>query len=155
MRNVCDDEQGKPLSIAEAHGPRLPELPALGEALELILIVWEASQGTPLPAYVSRFTTQLRQREPIPAAAGGGGEGYISSSSMSSTNELSTLWGSVMFHVMIMKTNSCHQGEPNLNVSELNVKGEILSLMGEHRTVQAMCSSVYKSLHNHEMIFMY
>ena len=52
------------LPIAEAHGPRLPELEALGPGLELILVVWEAAQGTPLPAYVARYTSQIRNRPP-------------------------------------------------------------------------------------------
>ena len=56
------DKGGPALSIAEAHGPRLPDLSALGEALELVLIVWEAGQGTPLPAYVARYTEQISEQ---------------------------------------------------------------------------------------------
>lgn len=61
------------LSIAESHGPRLPELAALGTGLELVLIVWEAAQGTPLPAYVARYTHQLRRQ--LGGSAGSGAEG--------------------------------------------------------------------------------
>jgi len=48
------------LSIAEAHGPRLPDISKLGKHLELVLIVWEATQDTPLPSYVARYTQQLK-----------------------------------------------------------------------------------------------
>ena len=61
------------LSIAESHGPRLPELAALGTGLELVLIVWEAAQGTPLPAYVARYTHQLKRQQG--GSAGSGAEG--------------------------------------------------------------------------------
>jgi len=51
------------VAIAEAHGPRLPDIEALGSELELVLIVWEAAQGTPLPAYVARYAQQLKQQD--------------------------------------------------------------------------------------------
>ena len=53
------------LSIAESHGPRVPDLEALGGGLEVVLIVWEAAQGTPLPAYVAKYTSQIRGHLPL------------------------------------------------------------------------------------------
>lgn len=50
------------LPVAEAHGPRLPDLAALGDGLELVLVVWEAGQGTPLPAYAARYAAQIQQQ---------------------------------------------------------------------------------------------
>lgn len=63
------------VSIAEAHGPRLPELAALGAGLELVLIVWEAAQGTPLPAYVARYTHQLKRQLAAPSGLTVGSKG--------------------------------------------------------------------------------
>ena len=57
---VCAQAGLEQLPIAEAHGPQLPDLDALGDGLELVLVVWEAALGTPLPAYVGRFATQIR-----------------------------------------------------------------------------------------------
>lgn len=47
------------LSIAEAHGETLPDLSGLVDSLALVLIVWEAAQGMPLPQYVEQYTKQL------------------------------------------------------------------------------------------------
>ena len=50
--------------------PTAPACPtdALGDELELVLIVWEAAQGTPLPAYVARYTSQIPGRSDDPSS---------------------------------------------------------------------------------------
>lgn len=48
------------LTIAESHGLSLPKLSTFPH-LRLLIIVWEASLGTPLPAYVANFTQQLER----------------------------------------------------------------------------------------------
>ena len=52
------------LVVAESHGLSLP--PALGAfpQLRLLVIVWEAALGTPLPAYVANYARQLEHRCP-------------------------------------------------------------------------------------------
>jgi energy-coupling factor transporter ATP-binding protein EcfA2 len=47
------------LSVAESQGPNLPDLSTFGPELQLILVVWDASQGSTLPAYVDMYAEQL------------------------------------------------------------------------------------------------
>ena len=70
------------LVLAESHGQSLPSLDAFPE-LRLLIIVWEAAQGTPLPAYVANYFQQLERssgggasqpRRSRRGAADGGGE---------------------------------------------------------------------------------
>lgn len=51
--------------VAESHGLLLPSLEAFPE-LKLLIIVWEAALGTPLPAYVANYTKQLEQKNVPP-----------------------------------------------------------------------------------------
>eukprot|EP00322_Chrysochromulina_rotalis_P018786 CAMPEP_0115856800 /NCGR_PEP_ID=MMETSP0287-20121206/15243_1 /TAXON_ID=412157 /ORGANISM="Chrysochromulina rotalis, Strain UIO044" /LENGTH=377 /DNA_ID=CAMNT_0003310993 /DNA_START=14 /DNA_END=1147 /DNA_ORIENTATION=- len=55
------------LVVAESHGLSLPpSLNALPE-LRLLIIVWEAAQGTPLPAYVANYMQQVERGPRSPA----------------------------------------------------------------------------------------
>ena len=78
------------LSIAEAHGPRLPDLDALGDELELVLIVWEAAQGTPLPAYVARYTSQIPGRSDDPSSPRKAERGSAAASAVAGGEESSS-----------------------------------------------------------------